>query len=312
MGAIEDRLRGSLLRGHQITELVPPEPLIEDLLDLNSTAVLFGPSGAGKSLIALDWALHVASGLDWWGRPTQHGPVLYVVAEGAHGTRFRYESWCEYHGIDRVDDILWMTMPANVLRDEDRNTLFKLAAEEGPIFVVLDTLARHMPGGDENSFETMSVVVETIDQIKRMTKGCVMPVHHTGKDDAAGARGHSSLKGSLDVELSVKTSRPEGRMACSVYAEKMKDREDHRVLYQAVMERVGESLVPVVQGEAALRPYEQQMLTSLNGQWTSYTDWWTASGVSSKSTFSRGQHRLLELGLIEHDPQQGWRTAHVH
>lgn len=290
-------------------DLPETAPLIEDVLDLNSVAVLFGASGAGKSLVALDWALHVASGRSWWGRRTVPGRVLYVVAEGAHGTRWRYEAWCEYHEVDRVDNITWMTVPANVLKAEERDVLLRIAGEINPRLTVLDTLARHIPGGDENSFETMSQVVETLDAIKRETDGTAAGVHHAGKDEDRGGRGHSSLKGALDTELSLRTTRQDGQMFCSVYAEKMKDREDHRVLYQAKMEPVGRSLVPVVQDGITLRSIDRQILASLNGQFTSYTDWLRASGVTSKATFSRAQHRLLELGLIEHDPKQGWRTA---
>lgn len=305
MGVIEDRLRGGLLRGHQITELTESEPLIDDLLDMNSTASIYAPSGAGKSLLALDWALHVASGLEWWGRHTNHGPVLYVVAEGAHGTRFRYEAWCEYHEIEQVDDIIWMTVPANVLRDEDRNVLLSIVQEESPVLTVLDTLARHMPGGDENSFETMSVVVETLDQIKRLTEGCAVVVHHTGKNEDAGGRGHSSLKGSLDTELSVGTVRTNGQMVCSVYAEKMKDKEDHRTLYRAKMLPVGRSLVPCVDLGPKLTHSEEVALAALNGVATPWAAWLDKSGLT-KPTFNRARKRLHLAGLIDGDSETGW------
>lgn len=303
-----ERLRASLIAGHAITELPEPSPLIEGILDLNTVAALYGPSGAGKSLVALDWALHVASGRQWWGHRTVPGRVLYVVAEGATGTRFRYEAWCEYHEVERVDDICWMAMPANVLQSTERVVLYEIVEEYRPILVVLDTLARHMPGGDENSFQTLSVVVETLDHLKRLTHGTVLPVHHSGKDEAQGARGHSSLKGALDAELSVKTTRIEGQMRVQVYAEKFKDREDHRVLCGMHMEPVGRSLVPVYDDGAMLRSVDHHILGYLNGQYTSYSDWWRATGVA-KSTFSRAQHRLIDGKWIEGDSQKGWRRV---
>lgn len=309
-GKARARLRAGLVSGHQITELPEPTPLIEDLIDLNSVSVLFGPSGGGKSLIALDWALHVASGMSWWGRPTVPGRVLYVVAEGAHGTKHRYEAWCEYHDIERVDDIVWMTVPANVLRDDEREELLAIVAELSPCLTVLDTLARHMPGGDENSFETMSQIVETLDSIKRETGGAAVGVHHAGKDEEKGSRGHSSLKGALDGELSLRTQRVEKQMICSVYAEKFKDREDHRVLYTAKMEPVGRSLVPVVEGELGLKPVDRDLLMFLNGQYTHYSDWLRASGLA-KSTFSRSHKRLVTLGFVEGDATLGWKRANI-
>lgn len=306
MASPEERIRAGILRGHDITRLPKPRPLIDDLLDMNSLAVLFGGSGGGKSLVTLDWGLHIASGLQWWGRPTLRGKVLYVVAEGASGTQARYEAWCEYHEVPEVPDIVWMTVPANVLLPHERGVLFDIAEEERPVLTVLDTLARHMPGGDENSFETMSQVVETLEGIKRVSGGCALGVHHTGKDEKAGSRGHSSLKGALDAELSLRSSRIDGTIHVSVYAEKFKDREDHRVLYSAHMEKIGASLVPALDDGIPLRPSERRALACLNGQWVSYSDWLSRANVA-KSTFSRAQKRLLELKMVEHDPEHGWR-----
>lgn len=303
----EARVRAGLVQGHAITDLRDPEPLIDDLLPLDSIAVLFGPSGAGKSLVALDWALHVAAGRSWWGRKTARGPVLYVVAEGARGTKARYEAWCEYHGVDRVDAITWGTVAANVLQPEDREALRRIAGEIGPRLTVLDTLARHIPGGDENSSEAMSLVVETLEIIKRESGGCAGSVHHAGKDEGRGSRGHSALKGALDAELSLRTSRVDGVMHVEVYAEKFKDWEDHRVLYSAHMEKVGHSLVPSVDDGNPLRSSERQMLACLNGHWTTYTEWWKATGLA-KGTFSRGQHHLIELGLVEKHPEKGYKV----
>jgi RecA-family ATPase len=277
MGVQEDkaeaRLRAGLLYGEAITHLPTPEVLIEDLLPLDSTAVVFGPSGSGKSLIALDWALHVASGRDWWGRRTSHGPVLYVVAEGARGTKYRYEAWCEYHDQTSEPDITWLTVPANLLHTPDRDALFKIVGEIMPKFTVLDTLARHMPGGDENSFETMSVLVESLDHIKRISGACSSAVHHTGKNEDMGSRGHSSLKGSLDAELEVKARRIEKQMHVEVHAAKFKDWEDHRILYTAKMEHVAASLVPVLEDGLPLKSADRQLLAHLNGQYVSYSAW---------------------------------------
>lgn len=310
MGQQEDtaevRLRAGLLRGHEITDLRDPEVLIEDVLPLDSTAVLFGESGAGKSLVALDMALHIAAGCSWWGRKTAHGPVLYVVAEGARGTKFRYEAWCEYHDIPEVKDIHWLTVPANLLMSADRAALYKIVQEIHPTFTVLDTLARHMPGGDENSFESMSILVEALDHIKRLSGGTSAAVHHTGYD-TTHARGHSSLKGSLDAELSVRTTRVDKMMTVRVYAEKFKDWEDHRTLFTANMEKVGRSLVPVVDTGPVLTAKEAQALAALNGTYTSFSEWERASGLTH-STFNRVKTRLFKLEMIEGDSTRGWKV----
>ncbi|MEK7766008.1 MAG: hypothetical protein AAB368_07195, partial [bacterium] len=46
---------------------------------------------------------------------------------------------------------------------------------------------RHLPGVEENSSPAMSMMVETLDEIRRVTGGTALVEHHQGKHDAAGA-----------------------------------------------------------------------------------------------------------------------------
>jgi AAA domain len=78
-----------LLTRSQLDSLPEPEPLIENTLDRRTVALLGGYWGTLKSFIALDWALSVATGHPWQGRPTVTGPVIYGVdtvyqTEGDH------------------------------------------------------------------------------------------------------------------------------------------------------------------------------------------------------------------------------------
>ena len=301
------RLRASLLDDDEITDLPDPEPLIYDTLPLDGIAVLWGPSGSGKSLVALDWALHVVTGREWWGREVHQGSVLYVVAEGARGTKHRYEAWKEFHEVSEVSGMKWMTAPANILDPAERHALLSIVDEFQPTFTVLDTLARHIPGGDENSSETMSQIVATLDDIKRCTGGTALGVHHSGKNLDAGSRGHSSLKGALDAELSAHVTRDHGHMKVRVHAEKFKDWEDHRDLFTARMVLVGQSMVPSIEG--SLTANERQALVCLNGTALSWTEWFKVSGLA-RSTFGRAQKRLDDLGYVRQEAQ-GWVKSQV-
>ena len=66
--------------------------------------------------------------------------------------------------------------------------------------VVIDTLARAMTG-NENAPEDMGRFVAACGRIREACEGHVLIVHHCGKDQARGARGHSSLRAATDVEL---------------------------------------------------------------------------------------------------------------
>lgn len=194
-------LASELLFGNDIEQIPDPAPLIEGVLDLDSTALLYGSSGAGKSLVALDQGLCVASDTPWHGHAVHQGPVLYVLGEGLSGTRARYMAWKHQHDLDAVEHMVWGPHAVNVRDQKGRDDLMEAVLKAEPVLTILDTIARHIPGGDENSFETMSYMVEMLDWIRRETGGCAEAVHHAGKNVENGARGHSSLKGAMDTEI---------------------------------------------------------------------------------------------------------------
>jgi AAA domain len=75
-------LADKLLTRSALAELPTPTPLIDNVLDKGTVALLYGKWGTGKSFIALDWAASVATGRNWQGRPTERLRVLYIAAEG--------------------------------------------------------------------------------------------------------------------------------------------------------------------------------------------------------------------------------------
>ena len=75
-------------------------------------------------------------------------------------------------------------------------------------FLIIDTLARAMAGGEENSWKDMGEAVKTIDAVRESTGAHVCIIHHCGKDTAKGARGDSSLRAAIDTEIEV--IHPEG------------------------------------------------------------------------------------------------------
>jgi len=80
----------------------------------------------------------------------------------------------------------------------------QLAETEGDIgLIVIDTLARAMVPGDENSSQDMGRLVAAAELLRDRTGACVLLIHHTGKSAAQGARGHSSLRAAVDTEIEV-------------------------------------------------------------------------------------------------------------
>jgi AAA domain len=84
---------------------------------------------------------------------------------------------------------------------DDVDELIDLALAHRPSTVVLDTLNRCMPGGDENSSSDMGKFIAGVENLTRLGRTGVMAIHHTGKD-GKDPRGHSSLTSAADAMIS--------------------------------------------------------------------------------------------------------------
>lgn len=180
------------------------KPLIKGLLDQQAMTVLYGESNAGKTFVAMDMAYHIAKGVNWNDMRTAHFPVLYVAAEGGLGAKRRAAALAHKYGA--CDDFHFLMHPVNLLRaDADLEPLIATIAATGLHFglVVIDTLSRAMGGGDENAPTDMGVMVKHLDKVRLASQAHMLVVHHSGKDRAKGARGHSSLRAATDTEIEI-------------------------------------------------------------------------------------------------------------
>jgi len=209
--------------------VTPPDRLIKRLLGTCSLAVLFGEPGCGKTFLAADMGLHVALGRGWFGRPVTPGAVLYVAGEGVAGLNNRLAGFKAKH--QPGDDVPFAIVPVAVNlgpggRDADRVITAATAVESragiAVQLVIVDTLARSMGSGDENSTADMGAFVAACDRIRLGTGATVLIVHHSGKNGAAGARGSTALQGAADTVIQVE-KRDGGRAARVV---KQKDGAD--------------------------------------------------------------------------------------
>jgi hypothetical protein len=201
---------------------------VEGLLTDGGASVIYGPSNCGKSFWILDLAVAVATGTPFRGElGVDQGAVIYVALEGSLGVRNRLEALRrEGRLLDRTPLFLCFA-PVSLLDATHAVKLsqsVKHAANQSGMacrLVILDTMARAMAGGDENSGKDMSAAVASIDAIRAATGAHVSVVHHCGKDEARGARGHSSLRAAVDTEIEV--SRPEGETISTVRFSKQRD-----------------------------------------------------------------------------------------
>jgi hypothetical protein len=100
--------------------------------------------------------------------------------------------------------------------------------------IVVDTLAVTFGGGNENAPEDMGQYVANMKRIMAESGAAVLVVHHCGKDEAKGMRGHSSLLGALDGELIVE--RPADRGPRVMKAGKLREGDSFADLFTFELE----------------------------------------------------------------------------
>ncbi len=212
------------LVGYGGRELMPPplwwadgivwDPLstheiVEDVFTAGAMSIVYGESNSGKTTLLLDLALRMPAGLPWLGKRVEPGAVIYVAAESPSSILTRLHAFRVHHGhvigaFGLIPKALELMTPAAdvdllidlILREQDR---LKTQVRMVPI----DTASRVMAGANENASEDMSRLVAAGDEIRSRTGAHVPFVHHSGKDSAKGARGHSSLRAAVDTEIEV-------------------------------------------------------------------------------------------------------------
>ena len=191
----------------ELDALPPPEWLIQGLLPERGLIVPFGPPKSGKTFIVLSMCLHIVAGRDWFGHPVKQGAVVYIAGEGSAGLQIRLRAMRAAYRIGMDEPFFAITRAVNFrLADEVAALAAAVRAAVGnmPVrMVVIDTLARAMPGADENSAQEVGLVIAGCDALREELGCSTMPIHHSGKDAARGARGTSALRGAWDAALEI-------------------------------------------------------------------------------------------------------------
>lgn len=191
--------------------------LIDGIIDRGAMSVMYGQSNTGKSYLAVDMAQAVAAGRPFHGHATSQGAVVYVAAEAGNSMRQRFAALKQRHGADYP--LCLVPCPVDLLRPGgDVQALIALIAEaertmgQRVVLIVLDTLSRVLAGGQENDSADMGALVKHVDALRAAGGAHVTLVHHSGKNQLAGARGHSLLRAATDTEIEVTRDDPRGEI----------------------------------------------------------------------------------------------------
>jgi hypothetical protein len=224
---------GGLLRTMSLDDLdsLPdPEWLVEGVLPSGVFTVLAGAPGSTKSFWALDVACSVASGYPLHGAEVKAGKVIVAVGEGLRGMKWRIEAWKLAHPEADLDalkrNLVILPETVRILDPEMATRLVSTclheAGDDGLRLFIIDTWARAMTGGDENSAQDTGLAIDVCETICSKTGATTLVVHHTGADGSR-ERGSTALRGAADAQLHMERDEKSGivKMKCT----KIKDGE---------------------------------------------------------------------------------------
>ena len=306
-----------LLTEKELSELPPPEWLIDKLLPATSVGLLFGKPGVGKTFLALDWSLCMVEGRSWSDRTIPQASVVYVHGEGHGGIGERISAWRslneQSYDVSSPHRLLTILGAVNLSVSAEVTALISCiracvqGGTETPRLIVIDTLARCTVGAEENSAKDMGLVVRSLDRIRESLHATVLLVHHQGHE-GNHARGSSAIPGALDSSFRLEKD-PYSTYSLTLKCTKQKEAPAADTV-NLLLTKSGQSLAVVVQGTSArsietggLNGSQSAALVALAQSGPGglrYTNWKTTSGLGN-STFDRARDRLGKRGFVTKD-----------
>jgi hypothetical protein len=179
--------------------------LVKGILPRDGLIVVWGPPKCGKSFWVFDLLLHVALGWDYRGHRVQPGTVVYVACEGERGLGARAEAFRGRKLADDSDPAFYLLTTRLDLVADVAELSADIRAQIGSsrcAAIVIDTLNRSI-SGSESKDEDMGRYVKAADQLREDFAAAVIVIHHCGTNENR-PRGHTSLTGAADAQISVK------------------------------------------------------------------------------------------------------------
>jgi len=198
-----------------VLECTPPAAMVDGILPQIGVCLLYGASGTAKTYAAVYLAWAVAGGsTHFLGQQIHHhGDVLYISSEDDTGVAARYRAMVLAYGPPRKDVFI-----TNKLSPLDACTQ-AFCADDGtpsgytalspgvtsailsqagisPGLVIVDTFSTSFANLEsENDNTQVAALIRQMEALSTELECPVLVLHHTGKNEEAGARGASAFKG---------------------------------------------------------------------------------------------------------------------
>lgn len=183
------------------------------------TVLIAAEPKAGKTAIALTLAAAVATGESITDAIAiaEARPVLYFTLEGARAVELRLEAMRVHaknngNPVPDLSKLFIVDRPHNFLDPEQQEiNCARIALHSAKCqqewgvdlgLVVIDTLTKAMPGGDQNSVEDTSQMFELIGKLRSFGVDATIGfLHHLSKQ--GGVRGSTNIEAEVDVVLGI-------------------------------------------------------------------------------------------------------------
>jgi hypothetical protein len=155
-----------------VAGFVPPDYIVDGLLQQGFLYSLTGATGAGKTCLTLRLAASVALGTIFANRETKKMRVLYLAAENPDDVRMRWKALAQNMGFN-VDDIGVFFVEGVFKISQMAARLKKEAEEIGGLFgmVIIDTSPVFYEGDDENNRTQQGRHAEMLRQLINIIPG---------------------------------------------------------------------------------------------------------------------------------------------
>jgi hypothetical protein len=168
--------------GEFVANFVPPDYLIDNLIQRRFCYSMTAPTGHGKTAAALHMAACVALGEGFGGFPVDRGRVVYFAGENPDDVRMRWIATSDdmqFHA-DAVDvHFLEGALDLSQIHDRIATEVERIG---GASLIVVDTAAAYFRGEDENSNTELGNFARECRRLTRLAGGpCVVVLCHPVK-----------------------------------------------------------------------------------------------------------------------------------